>query len=601
MSIVTLKKVSFFGSIHDKKTVLAGLQALGGLHVIAQTQTASDHPDHVRVINEALRFLSDCPNRRHQLQHDADFDLLSFTDRVQALQGKIQDTRDQHDAVLKRIEEIAPWGNFILPDDKRLAGYKFWFYIIPNAKFRQWLKQPAASELIWQQAHHSSLNTYLVVLAKEEPPASALPAPRTHTGKRPLSQLRQTAEHLALQLEDLQAERESLTRWLGLMLQHYASALDRLDLDSAYQQTHDQKPFFFLQAWAPAPELAHYQHFAEQHQLALIIEDPAPDDHPPTLLSNPPTWSGGEDVVNFYQTPGYHDWDPSLVVFASFALFFAMILSDAGYALVFAALVALNWQRMGRSAQGQRLRTLAATLVSAAAVWGMLVGSYFGVSPAPDSLLEALKIVDLNDFDAMMRISIGVGAGHVLLANAIATYQHWPRLSALSHLGWALLAGSGFAFWLGYVQHAEHVMDIAKPGLYAAVFLIVLFSSNRPWHGFGALTGRLFDGIKNSLKISQLFGDVLSYMRLFALGLASASLAVTFNQLADQVQTSLPGSGLFLSWLILLLGHGLNLVLALMSGVVHGLRLNFIEFYNWSLSEEGYPFKAFQKRSFHHD
>jgi V/A-type H+-transporting ATPase subunit I len=85
-------------------------------------------------------------------------------------------------------------------------------------------------------------------------------------------------------------------------------------------------------------------------------------------------------------------------------------------------------------------------------------------------------------------------------------------------------------------------------------------------------------------------------MRLFALGLASASLAGTFNGLASSVHNELPGLGLLAAILILVIGHGLNLGLSLMSGVVHGLRLNFIEFYKWGLPEEGTPFRKFARK-----
>jgi len=85
-------------------------------------------------------------------------------------------------------------------------------------------------------------------------------------------------------------------------------------------------------------------------------------------------------------------------------------------------------------------------------------------------------------------------------------------------------------------------------------------------------------------------------MLLFALGLASASLALTFNQLAVQAEEAVPGLGMLIAILILLIGHVMNLGLAIMSGVVHGLRLNFIEFYKWGMSEEGYPFKAFARK-----
>jgi V/A-type H+-transporting ATPase subunit I len=103
-------------------------------------------------------------------------------------------------------------------------------------------------------------------------------------------------------------------------------------------------------------------------------------------------------------------------------------------------------------------------------------------------------------------------------------------------------------------------------------------------------------GLLSLTNATKVFGDVLSYLRLFALGLASASLAITFNQLATDVAAAAPGAGLLFKILILLLGHTLNLTLAIISGVVHGLRLNFIEFFNWGMDEEGYPFHPFHKK-----
>jgi V/A-type H+-transporting ATPase subunit I len=85
-------------------------------------------------------------------------------------------------------------------------------------------------------------------------------------------------------------------------------------------------------------------------------------------------------------------------------------------------------------------------------------------------------------------------------------------------------------------------------------------------------------------------------MRLFALGLASASLALTFNDLASTIIDAMPGLGLLLAIVLLLLGHAINLALAVMSGVVHGLRLNFIEFYKWGITGEGQAFQKFARK-----
>lgn len=127
---------------------------------------------------------------------------------------------------------------------------------------------------------------------------------------------------------------------------------------------------------------------------------------------------------------------------------------------------------------------------------------------------------------------------------------------------------------------------------------VLLFSSSRPivtWslseHG-----KRIVDGVLALTGITRAFGDVLSYLRLFALGLASAQLAGTFNELTYKANCCV-GIGSLLAIVAVVFGHGLNFALAIMSGVVHGLRLNCIEFFGWSLPDEGYPFEPFRKRS----
>jgi len=126
---------------------------------------------------------------------------------------------------------------------------------------------------------------------------------------------------------------------------------------------------------------------------------------------------------------------------------------------------------------------------------------------------------------------------------------------------------------------------------------LLLFTSERP---FGLaptqLFGRLVDGLKGATELSKAFGDVLSYLRLFALGLASIKLAEAFNDLAATSFAS-KGVGVLLGLLVLLVGHGINFAMGIMSGVVHGLRLNLIEFFNWSLREEGERFRAFEKKA----
>jgi V/A-type H+-transporting ATPase subunit I len=106
---------------------------------------------------------------------------------------------------------------------------------------------------------------------------------------------------------------------------------------------------------------------------------------------------------------------------------------------------------------------------------------------------------------------------------------------------------------------------------------------------------RFISGLEGLTKLSGALGDVLSYLRLFALGLGSASLAIEFNSMAAGVRESYPEIGMLFALLILVLGHGVNLILGIASGVIHGLRLNVIEFFNWGLKEEGTLYKPFKQ------
>lgn len=589
MSIVPLAKVSLCGPLREKERVLAELQRLGCLHLVslrpAPSQPEQALSPYAEQTYKALQYLRRTPHKRRPVHHAKDFDVALTVQQTLINRQQRREVADRRDALAQRIRELEPWGEFSFATPEDMAHIKLWFYILPVNQ-QQALEQV---DLPWQIVHRDNRHAYVVVLSRDEPPADLLPVARTHTGAKPLSQLRQELEDAEIELEEVNAKREALTRWIYLIEQNLNRAEDTASLAFAREQTLDGDGVFAVQGWLPERDVARLQKFADRHHLALLAEPPDPDDRPPTLYDNPKGLAGGQDLVDFYQTPGYRSWDPSVVVFFSFAAFFAMILADAGYSLVLAAILAWLWQRMGRSPTGQRLRLLFAVMIGTSVCYGVLVGSYFGVTPSDTSPLHWLHVLDLQDFDTMMRLSIGIGCAHVILANGIAAWNQ-PRWSLrLQPLGWILLTIGGLTLWLG-------AKGIGWALLGGGMAVILFFTDVRPVSHWSDGLKRLLAGLLSLTNVTKLFGDVLSYLRLFALGLASASLALTFNQLAEQVASALPGLGFFFSLLILLLGHALNLALSLMSGVVHGLRLNFIEFFNWGMSEEGYPFKAFIKK-----
>jgi V/A-type H+-transporting ATPase subunit I len=196
----------------------------------------------------------------------------------------------------------------------------------------------------------------------------------------------------------------------------------------------------------------------------------------------------------------------------------------------------------------------------------------------------------------MMKLSVAIGVLHLVLAHLEQAWLRRGRVVAWAHAGWVAAMLGGYALWLGAAAGAPHwLAEAGRWGLGLGLLAVFLFASERAVPDLRGALLRLLDGVQALTGVTRAFGDVLSYLRLFALGLASASLALTFNDLARQAG-AVQGLGLLYAILILLAGHVLNLLLAVMSGVVHGLRLNYIEFYNWALSGEGYAFQPFRKK-----
>lgn len=594
MSIATLRKLTIAGPIDQKAEALSHLQMLGCMHLLPiSTKRIPPENTPTRAAEDAykaLRFLAEVEGARRKLSADPQFDVTSFVDRVLDLRQSIREVGDTRDALQARIASLEPWGELIFPERTSLAGVSLWFYELP-VKDRGAL---AKVDLPWEIVAQDQKTLYVVLLAEKEPAEETLPVPRVHVGDRALHTLISELEGAEIKLEELQAERIGLTRYLTVFRAHLSEAETQAELEYAMAQTRDEAAVFVVQGWVPEPHIADIETYAEAMGLAVISEAPAWNETPPTLLVQPEKEAAGVDLAMFYQVPGYRGWDPTILLVVSFAIFFAMIVADAGYGFVILLGLLVGWSKLGATAKLKAWRRLGVMIAGATVLYGVLVGSYFGAAPPEESIFTRLIALDLNDFDTMMRLSILIGVAHIVFAIGMNAYVNRRRRSAKAQLGWIGVIVGGLLIWLSGQQGPWF-------GLGAAVFAlglgaIIFFTSERPIERPSDWAWRIFDGVKALNGAMGAFGDILSYMRLFALGLASASLALTFNDLAMQVIAGSPGVGLLLGLIILLIGHVLNFGLALMSGVVHGLRLNYIEFFKWGLPEEGIAFRPLTRK-----
>ena len=596
MSIAAMRKVSLCGPAGERRAALAALQDLGCLHPIPLALPEAEDPASAeggtaREIREALAWLERAPHLRRPLRADPEFDIEEVARRALAIRERARRLSDRRDFLQGRIASLRPWGDFALPPLEELGGRRLWFYEVPH-RHRRALDE---LDLTWAEVARTASTHFIVVLSETEPPPGTMPVPRTHTGAHSLSALERELEDTEIALEDLELERIGLTRYIRLIRRNLARADDAAALARAMAGARRADGVFAVQGWVPEDALESLEGVAEGRGLALLIAPPGQDETPPTRLDNAMPASAGEALARFYQIPSPRDWDPSGVLLASFALFFAMVLADAGYgAVVLGAALAL-WGRLGRRGQ-VRLRVLLVALGTTAVLYGLAAGSYFGLPPPEGTALAALVLLDPRAPETMMALSIGIGAFHVALASAALAWRRWPDPRALAPLGWLLVAVAGFAAWRAHVAGAGELRatGIALVGL--GLGIVVVFRSRQPTDTPGGLLRRAGAGLLGLARLPQIFGDVLSYLRLFALGLASASLAVTFNTLAGDLAASRGGVGLLLAILVAVIGHGLNFALAVVGGVVHGLRLNFIEFFNWGLTEEGYAYRPLERK-----
>ena len=599
MSIVPLKKVTLFGPSIEADSILSRLQDWGCLHVIDVNPTGSSSVEMERTspLVEALAYLKSTPQHRSPPESIGEFRPTLIVDESLEIKRQEEELAERLELIEKSIETLKPWGQFARPTQGPLTSMEFVFLIVP-------LSQQGTLDELGEVTHEVSRDSRQIQVVVINPHDSdSLPGQQIELGDESLEEWERQRSEALDELSDLRYRKLGLTKWIPSLAKLRDQAIDEAQRLMAADRVRIEGAVFALQAWIPSERVQDLTSLKNETGIAYHIEEPEESDDPPTLLRNPPKFSASEALVTFYKTPRYDAWDPSLISLGSFAIFFAMIIADAGYGLLFGALTIFLWKRLGSQAEGKKLRTLLAIIVAATVIYGVLCGSYFGVSPGKTSLLGRLAVIDAQSQSLMMPLTIAIGVIHLSVANVAMAWSLRPRLTALAPIGWVLvmIGVSVAAFTLAPVENERTRQALWTSGSILAVAglaCVFLFSSARPIFDLGIKNQflRAIEGLQGLTGVSGLFGDVLSYLRLFALGLSSAKLSETFNRLGASAWDA-AGWGVIISIAIVVLGHALNLLLSIMGGVVHGLRLNCIEFFKWSLPEEGYSFRAFAKRA----
>ncbi len=582
-----MKKITFVGIESEKDRFLERLQDVGITHIILPREPVepSEVARELQRIVDTKKFLA---KRGSAGSPEDELEAKAICEKREALGREEAAINSELVALRKLRASIEPWGDFSVDDVRSLRdrGLHIQLFRVNRRTF----EALPLDDVFFVVAGERGGEIFFATFSAEE---GDLGVPEEKLPPKSLSDVDAEIGAKVARLEAIEDEYTRLAEHLGTLEKAESEMTDLLE----YRRTlMNAKPeleerIFTLQCWSPVPEEELVGKLGSEFTLYHYSEEPEEWDRMPVLMKNPPAFESGEDLVKIYSYPSHKDFDPSPFVLYSFAVFFGMIIGDLGYGLVLLAMTFWITRKVkSRSPLAVRMFRLMYLLCASVIFFGIIDAGFFGIKLDPDNPWFKFALLDYTTMEGqnhVMLVSILIGMVHISLSMLIKCYNDRDYGAP----GWIVAIWSAYFLLNSRMAHGEE-NPAAMYGLIAGLAVVLLFTSKNR----NPLV-RLLEGVQALLGIIQVFGDVLSYLRLFALGVATVYIAQTFNILGGAVADSIPVLGMVFAGVILLIGHVLNIGLAIMGGVIHGLRLNFLEWYRWCFEGDGLEYKPFQRIS----
>lgn len=482
-----------------------------------------------------------------------------------------------------QLRHIEIWGDVKLEQIERLsaAGVEVQFYSVPTSQIDE--IEADCVEVVGQLPGRKLL-VALVTRGSAELPSGAI---RLSLPPRDAPSIRAEAAEIVASLKN---DRLRLSQLAGLT---GALRADLLRLEQQAAETvalggaKTSESLFAVQGWIPEEKAVSLSDDLLEYGIptAVRITTAGEEEEPPTWI-RPPAWTRPiEGLFAVLGTvPGYREFDVSVPFLIALPVFTAILISDGGYGAVILSALTLGYRPASR-VLGRRFTHLLMLVGLVSLLWGVLCATFFGVT-----LYGPLITIDLSAQSRllMMKVCFVMGALHLSIAQIWQAFRLYPNLRFLSRVGWAIFVWGMFGVVQMFVLRTALGWNTPWPYcLLLGSVLAICF--HRPSRNLLKTVGL---GIAACpLSMMSAFSDVISYVRLMAVGLASSVLAVSFNELARDAEIW-P-----LAVLILVFGHSLNMGLAIIAMFAHGVRLNMLEFCNnLGMKWTGYPYRPYTNR-----
>jgi V/A-type H+-transporting ATPase subunit I len=634
--IVPMKKVAIVGLDKLQELNLAKLRELGLVHIekkAVQSDTLSDLLGKKAELENALGILrSFAPKKQETFAPpvlDASVEMgphvLELSERRKAVQEQVYTD-------LREIGRIERWGDFDPVAFKSLAegGLSLSLYELPKRVY----------EGLGEQQ--------VIVLGRDKVNVYCMSVDGPLTGEQPfqlplksLSALRDDVARQKAEIEGIERELSMLFFQSSTLEGDIAELSGEIEFETAkvgmegVPDCPEAIAVSYITGFVPAPELGLVKRAAAENGWALYASDPLETEMPPTLIKRHPLIRIIEPLFSFLGTvPGYREYDisPSYLLF--FSIFFAMIFGDAAYGcLLFTISTLAGLAFRKKSGRMPDAAKLFMWLSFCTIVWGALNGAWFAIPyETLPPFLQALVLPQFNSavaleaFPGVLRKLFNVPAeqpGNTAYWNvqflcfSIAivqlVYAHLKNIKKLLPSPVALAQAGWLVMMIGlYFLVLSMLLKVEMPG-FASYFIGIgplvyfIFAEQNGGNPFLNVLKSFSNILPTFLNAVGSFADIISYIRLFAVGLAGTSIAQSFNLMSGigAITGGGPGASaaqivvkLFAAVLILIFGHGLNIVMNALSVIVHGVRLNLLEYAGNHLAIEwsGYSYKPFAVR-----
>ena len=603
--IEKMKMVHIVTSNSGKEEMLKGLRDIGIMHLAEKQSAEREVLDRFQTMSRTAMALKDYADPKKKetepVLADEEFNKM-YSGVLDALEKKSVFSQEIS-AANTEIDRIAAWGDFSPAElaELRNDGFDFHFYRMGEKEYQEAVNNEDVKLITLAPIDKQKAVAVLGTLPPEIQATEFLPSERS------LSDLKRDIELSKEGIAECDETLKAASVYDSSFNAEMLKIQNEINYSAAKATTDGDDDFVWISGYIPEDDIDTFKSMAAEKGCAWAIDDVSDEDEKiPTKVKYNKVSALIKPVFDILGIlPGYREQDISLWFFLFFILFFAMIIGDGAYGvLILVGTIALNVVQK----KVTNVTFLLYVLSIATIIWGAVTGTWFGMESAMNvPLLKAMVIPSLATYpeyfgltstvtqNAIMKFSFSIGAIQMALGSILAIKQKIAQkdLSWVANLGWTIAVIAMYLLALNLVIHDPIPLVPVFILIGVAFVLVILFGGMAPGKSFGeGLKSGLGGAFTAFLDTISCFGNVMSYIRLFAVGMAGVAISQSFNGIA----ASMSGPLMVLGVVVVIIGHTLNLVMCFLSVVVHGVRLNVLEFSGQAgLEWTGVPYEPFEE------